>query len=322
MNQKIKVNKDVEGKRLDLGIALLCAELSRTQIKKIIESNNLKVNGYIEYRGNYKLKEGDIIEFEYNNDSPQYSKILPQNIPINILYEDDDLLVINKPSGMVAHPATGNWTGTVMNALLWKYKDMEQVGDSIRSGLIHRIDKDTSGILLIGKSNKALWHYSKLFAQRFVQKEYVCIVKGNIAKLFEDSRIFNVKNYIGRHPTNRKKMAVVGSIDSKFLPPDARISETELEYVSSTKEYSILIARPKTGRTHQIRVHLLNLGFPILGDAIYSKISDNRLYLHAYKIQIRHIDGHELNIIAPLPVEFVNKSNLYGLNIDKLVYEK
>ena len=299
---RLKVNNIDVTRRLDLFVVLQLNFLTRSALKKIINTGEVKVNGQIEFRPHYKVKLDDEIEIVYKKEDILHGKIVPQNIPLNIIYEDKDLLVVNKPSGMVIHPAQGNAKNTLMNAVLYHYRGLTSVGNEIRSGLIHRIDKDTSGVVLIGKTNRGLWHYSKEFEQRRVEKTYIAIVAGNIQKKIKTNK-FIIKGYIARNQKNRKKMAEV------TLKSGGKYAETEFEFKDlfyiQNKPYSIIIARPKTGRTHQIRVHLSSLGFPILGDKIYGKNNNySRLLLHAWKLSITLINGSKKEFIAEVPKEF------------------
>lgn len=301
-NYLLEVKSEGIRQRLDLYVVLKLNFLTRSALKKLINDGQIKVNGIVEFRPHYKVKLNDKIEVIYQKGDTFHSKIIPQNIDLSIIYEDKDLLVLNKPNGMVIHPAQGNVKNTLMNAVMYHYQDLTNVGSEIRSGLIHRIDKDTSGIVLIGKTNKGLWYYSKAFAQRKVNKTYLAIVTGNIQKKLINNKI-TIKNFLARNPKNRKKMSEV----SQEL--GGRYAETEYEFikllVKSNKLYSLLIARPKTGRTHQIRVQLSNLGYPILGDKIYGKNNDfSRLLLHAWKISLSMIDGKQKEFIAEIPKKF------------------
>jgi 23S rRNA pseudouridine1911/1915/1917 synthase len=225
---------------------------------------------------------------------------VPEDIPLDVIYEDEDLLVINKPTGLTVHPATGNWTGTLMNAVHFHFNKTRSVGDKYRSGLIHRLDKDTSGVVLIGKTNLGLWHYSKLFADRKVNKTYLAVCTGNIGRVMTNGRII-VTNYLGRNPGNRKKIAVMNE-------QKGRLAVTEIKLLKVTEIdnqlYSLVEVKPKTGRTHQIRVHLTSLGFPVLGDKIYGKANYSRLMLHAWKLKLLSPQGKELQLEAKLPEEF------------------
>ncbi len=322
---KLNVGEEDSGKRLDIFVSLHINDLSRSALKKIIESNQARVNGEVEYRANYKVREGDSVYLQIEEDfwSQDESSIVPENIDLDVLYEDEDLIVINKPRGMVVHPATGNWTGTVMNALMYKYKNLKDIGTTIRSGLIHRLDKDTSGILLVGKTNKGLWHYSKLFSTRKVEKFYLSVSVGS--SNVEEGDRFILRNYVGRNPKNRKKMKVLSTLDvsgkgfvsKKFqklkknqvkssrgrhlvqnLPSDARIAVSEFEVLEKNRNKYLIQTKPLTGRTHQIRVHLSSLDMPIIGDSIYGGEKNNILFLHAYKIKIVNPSGKLLSFVA------------------------
>jgi 23S rRNA pseudouridine1911/1915/1917 synthase len=300
---KYNLLADKAGERLDLFLSIRINSISRAHIRNLIGDGKLTLNGKIEFRPHYKIRLGD--SFELNDDSPKVNtEIVPENIPLEIIYEDDDLVVINKPAGLVVHPATGNWSGTLMNALHFHFKEMQSVGDKIRSGLIHRLDKDTSGLILVGKTNKGLWYYSKLFAQREVEKTYLAIVAGNIGPELEEGTTV-VRNYIGRSLGNRLKFGEVP------VSRGGRLAETKLEFMKLLHDqkgnnYSLLKAQPKTGRTHQIRVHLSQLGFPIIGDVIYGKNFKDfpRLMLHAWQIKLKLIDGKETTFEAPIPADF------------------
>lgn len=298
---KIVIDDKLANLRLDLAIALSRSDLTRSHIKKILSEGHVELNGKIEYRPQIRVNPNDEIEVEYEHVPKEEDKIIPQNIPLDIVYEDADLVVVNKPFGMVTHPATGNWEGTLLNALLYHFKSLGSVGTTLRSGLIHRLDKDTSGLVLVGKSNKGLWYYSRAFAERRVEKIYLAIITGNIDKVFINNTLV-ITNYIGRNPKNRKKMSLIE-------PSKGRLSES---YIILIRKFShptignaaLVEVRPKTGRTHQIRVHLSSLGCPILGDNLYGKKSANRMFLHAWKLRIKCIDNIEREFVAPIPKDF------------------
>lgn len=284
---KLIVKSDDAEQRLDLYLTFMSKDLSRSKIKSQIENGNVFINGEVEYKPNYKVVEGDEIETKYVKDNQVFEGIVPQNIPLEIVYEDKELLVIDKPVGMVVHPATSNWDNTLLNAVAYKYKDFNNVGDKVRAGLIHRLDKETSGLVLVGKTNKALWYYTKLFSERKVQKTYLALVRGNFRNKF--GMTYEVENYLGRNEKNRKKF-------SKVPPSKGRLARTRIRFIKSIKEedkhFSLLEAYPETGRTHQIRVHLSGLGFPIMGDQVYGKGNDfERLMLHAWKLKLKLMDG-------------------------------
>ncbi|KXK26606.1 MAG: Ribosomal large subunit pseudouridine synthase D [candidate division WS6 bacterium OLB20] len=299
LHKELTISGDQAGKRLDLVVSLLDNNVSRSAVKRAIDAGELQVNGVIEYRPHYKVQEGDQISFTV----PEHKgtdRIVPQDIPLDIVYEDEDLLVINKPSGMVVHPATGNWEGTLMNAILFHYRDLADVGSRVRSGLIHRLDKDTSGLVMIGKTNKGLWYYSKLFAERNVSKTYIFVTaadaRARIGRQTERS------SFIGRNPVNRKKMAEVSAAKGRKAETVFRVRGSY--HLDGQKVWAVE-ASPHTGRTHQIRVHASALGIPVLGDPVYGKAgSYKRLMLHAWRLSLTLLDGTDTRFTAPLPEEF------------------
>jgi len=249
------------------------------------------------------MQLGSLVEVVYEQQKKVNNKIIPQNIPLDIVYEDSDLLIINKPEGMVTQPATGNWQGTLVNALLYHYNEIRGLGAKERAGLINRIDKDTSGLVLVGKTSKALWYYTRLFAQREIQKTYLAVIVGNIEKLMKEKELI-ITNYLGRNPKIRTKFSKVNNENGRF-------SETRIKLIKTMdfegKQFALLQVEPKTGRTHQIRVHLSGLGCPILGDRIYGKNNKfERMMLHAWKIKMRFLDGQEREVTAPIPKIFNN----------------
>lgn len=296
----IVATKNDIGLRLDLFLSFSQSDFSRMEIKNLLNGGNVFVNKKIEYRPHYKIKEGDEIEFFYEQKQVQPLKIMPENRKLDIVYEDQDLLVVNKDAGIVVHPATGNLSGTLMNAILFYNSKLSNVGGGRRLGLINRIDKDTSGLVLISKTNKGLWYYSRLFAERKVKKIYIAIVAGKFSASF--SAKYTVTNYLGRNKLNRKKYCSV-------TPENGRLAETEFILIREIdidgKSYSVIKACPKTGRTHQIRVHLSELNYPILGDVIYGKKQKyKRLMLHAWKAQLPLLNNHTKTFEATIPEEF------------------
>lgn len=299
ISKKIIIKENEEGKRLDLFLAFEFNRLTRSIVKKQIELGNVKVNGVIEYRPNYKVRRGDNIQCDFIVDNQKRDEILPQEIPLNIIYEDEHLVAIDKPIGMVVHPSTSNWDSTLLNALFFRYSNLSEVGDSKRSGLIHRLDKDTSGLVLVGKTNEALWYYSKLFAQREIKKTYLAVVRGDFYQTYGKVEQV-VDNFLGRNQINRKKF-------SKVSPSKGKRAITSISFLRTLEyqgfKYSLLKVVPKTGRTHQIRVHLSGLGFPILGDVIYGKGNEyHRLMLHAWKLELKLLSG-ESKLLEAVPDE-------------------
>lgn len=290
MSNSVKIDKENEGQRLDLFLNFHTKIHTRSAVKKQINDGNVKVNGVIESRANYKVRDGDEIIYDFVLEDDALKEIVPENIDLNIVYEDQHLIVVNKPVGMVVHPATSNWSGTLLNALYYHYRELKNTGNEVRSGLVHRLDKDTSGLILVSKTNEGLWYYSKLFAERNIEKTYIAVVKGNFPQKIGDTEI-EIDNYIGRNSVNRKKFA-------KVPPSKGRRAITKVEFMQllylNGKEYSLLKVSPKTGRTHQIRVHLSGIGLPILGDKVYGKGNHySRLMLHAWKLHLVLLSGEE-----------------------------
>lgn len=267
----IQVDEECAGKRLDRAISDM-TELSRSALKTHLTS--LLVNGK-EEKLSYKCREGDEIEILLEWEELE---LKAEDISLDIIYEDDNYIVINKPYGMVVHPAAGNFSGTVVNALMGMKKELS-TGDDIdefRPGIVHRLDKETSGLLIVAKNIRAHAYLGELFKERQITKRYRALVKG-----FYTPSKHTIVNKIGRDCHNRKKMAVVEG--------RGRESITEVEVLKHYSNYSYLTINLKTGRTHQIRVHLSNHGYPVLGDTIYSRVDRNfkdiPLCLVAYKLE-------------------------------------
>ena len=311
------VNEANHNNRLDIFLMKVSSlKYSREFIKNIIKNGNCNVNGKVITKAGFRTKFKDKVEFTIKPEADNEIKLIPNDINLKVIYEDDDLLVVNKDSGIVVHPGSGNANNTLMGGVIKKYSFLKNVGDNIRSGLIHRLDKDTSGIVLIGKTNLALWHYSRLFALRQVEKEYKCVVrKGFIEKYFKQQNYTKKCNrfsldysnqqlimtgFIGRCKKNRKKMCLF----DKSKDSSSKFSSTAFSNFNKKDDFCLLSALPKTGRTHQIRVHLASLGYPILGDRIYGGENYNRLMLHAYKIKIRMLNGRVREFTADIPEEF------------------
>ena len=251
-----KVTEDNVGSRLDSFVASV-SELSRSAAQKLIESGNIKVMG-APVPKKYVLKLGDEIEIDIPE--PEECEATPENIPLNIIYEDSDILVINKPSGMVVHPAPGNYTGTLVNALLYHCKeDLSGIGGVIRPGIVHRIDKDTSGLLVVAKNDASHTTLSEELSYHGIEREYHAIVRGGFK-----SDTGTIDEPIGRHPVDRKKMAVLhGSEHSKP-------AVTHYEVLERYGDISYVKCLLETGRTHQIRVHMSYTGHALLGDEVYA----------------------------------------------------
>ena len=268
-------NED-SGKRIDLYVSLLRDELSRSQVQKLISEGRVTVNSK-SVKSNYRLKKDDIIDIEIPD--PEPLEILAEDIKLDILYEDDDIIVINKPQGMVVHPAPGHYSGTVVNALLFHCKgSLSGINGMLRPGIVHRIDMNTSGIIVVSKSDAAHKSLAVQFAKHSISRKYKAIVVGNIK---EDS--ITVDKPIGRNPKDRKKMAVVAG---------GRRAVTHFKVMERFGRYTYVEAELETGRTHQIRVHMASIGHPLLGDSVYG--SEKQPYkltgqvLHAALLGFNH----------------------------------
>ena len=287
-----------EGPRMDAYLAGRLNDLSRARIQTLIREQYILLNGK-KAKPRDSLSMGDTIQVDIPEEVPD--EALAENIPLRILHEDDALLVLNKDAGMVVHPAAGNPTGTLVNALLHHCDGkLSTIGGSERPGIVHRLDKDTSGCLVVAKTDAAHQSLVAQFADRTTDKRYLAVVQGSPGR--ERDTVFT---HIGRHPVNRLKMAVVN-------PPGGKPSITDYEKLAHDPESgsSLVLCHLHTGRTHQIRVHMLHVGCPLLGDPIYAKparqkAKPGRLMLHAWRLAIDHPDdGRRLSIEAPIPSEF------------------
>ncbi|MDP1835625.1 MAG: RluA family pseudouridine synthase [Chlamydiales bacterium] len=294
------ISKEEADDRIDKVLAKRFADVqSRQYFQRLISDGLVTVNGR-PIKKKDKLVEGDEVEVQFVL-APEIS-LDPEPIPLDILYEDDDILVINKPVGMVVHPAPGNWHGTFVNALLYHCKGLEGDSSHLRPGIVHRLDKDTSGVLVAAKTNAAHQKLVALFSGRHVDKEYLAICIGSPGK-------GEVEAAIGRHPTQRKLMTV--------LETGGRPARSLYETLSFNSELSLVRIQLVTGRTHQARVHMRHAGFPILGDATYGRQAVNakfgveRQLLHAEVLSFPHpISGESMTFKAKVPEDmqrFIDK---------------
>ncbi len=289
--EKITLVCEENGIRIDKFINI--DGLTRANIQRLIESGNITVNSNTT-KNNYKLKRGDVIEIEYKE--AEEANIVPENINIDIVYEDDSLLVINKAQGMVVHPAPGNYTGTLVNALMYHCKDnLSGINGVMRPGIVHRIDKDTSGLLLVAKTNEAHLSLSQQIQEKTVKREYVCICDGIVKR-----KKGMIDAPIGRDPSNRLKMAVT--------PVNSKNAVTHFEVCEYLNDASLVKCVLETGRTHQIRVHMSYIGFPVMGDPLYAKNNPYNLSgqaLHARVIGFNHPKTNEyMEFSADVPETF------------------
>lgn len=293
-NDVILITEEEAGERLDKILAARLSKAgSRTYFQYLIDEGKVLLNG-APVKKRIKPKAGDEVEVEYIL-VPELT-LEAEDLPLNILYEDDAILVVDKSAGMVVHPAMGNWTGTFVNALLFHCRHLTKTadhGDALRPGIVHRLDKDTSGVIVAAKTAQAHQKLIEMFATRHVYKEYLAICIGN-----PKEGVINAP--IGRHPVNRKVMAV--------LEEGGRAAITRFRSVSFDERLSLVNVVIETGRTHQIRVHMKHHGTPVLGDAIYgipsfnAKLGVRRQMLHAYKLSFNHpITGQTMEFTAEVP---------------------
>ena len=291
----IEITLNAIGERLDRALAIAMPDLLRTQIQKLIKEGDIQLNGQ-PVKSSLRLEHPEQVLVTL----PEIvvTELKPEAIPLDIRYEDDDILLINKPAGMVVHPAVGHETGTLVHAVLAHCPDLPGIGGEIRPGIVHRLDKDTSGLMLVAKNDKALRFLQKQFKERTIEKTYTALVEGDIQPptAFIDAPI-------GRDPRQRKKMAVIRS--QSFT---SRSAQTSYQLVTSYEAFSLIQCQPHTGRTHQIRVHLAFLGYPIVGDTVYGRRKQTlplgRHFLHAAALSfLRPSDKQHLSFEAELPAD-------------------
>ena len=288
-----KIIVDTENVRLDAYIAKKYTDLSRTMAQKLVEEGNILVNGKSK-KISYKVQKGD--EIELTIPEAKEIGIKPENIDVEVIYEDKDIIVVNKPKGLVVHPANGNPDGTLVNAIMAMCKgSLSGIGGEIRPGIVHRLDKDTSGLLIIAKNDQAHINMSKQIKDRQVKKIYIALVKGRTK---EEEATINMP--IGRSTKDRKKMAV---------RKDGKEAITHFKVLRRYNNYTLLEVKIDTGRTHQIRVHMAEIGHPVVGDMVYSngknEFGIQGQMLHAKSLEFRHpITGKQMHLEAELPDYF------------------
>ena len=288
---------DSSGARLDQYLVGKLPELSRARIQALLKSGDILVNG-ASAKPKTPVERG--MRIEVTIPEPVAAEAQPQDIPISVLYEDKDVIVIDKESGMVVHPAAGNPDGTLVNAVLFHCGDLSGIGGVERPGIVHRLDKDTSGCIVVAKNDAAHLSLTTQFARRITSKVYLAVVQGRPKE--DEGTVFT---NIGRHPVNRMKMCVVNPGSGKPAITDWRV----LHYDAST-DSTLVMCTLHTGRTHQIRVHMLHLGHPLVGDCIYAhpqrqKAKPGRLMLHAWQLAFNHPQsGRRIAVTAPIPPEY------------------
>ena len=287
------VSQEEKGKRLDAYIPSVDLDITRTSAQRLIEDGNILVNGK-NAKVSYKIQENDKISVEIPE--PKQIELKAQNIPIEIIYEDSDIIVVNKPKGMVVHPANGNPDGTLVNAIMAICKDsLSGIGGEIRPGIVHRIDKDTSGLLIVAKNDNAHVKMSEQIKNHEVKKTYIALVRG----IFKENEA-TIDMPIGRSTSDRKKMAV---------NKNGKNAITHIKVLKRFDKYTLLKVNIETGRTHQIRVHLSHIGYPIVGDYTYSNGKNEfdviGQCLHAQKLEFKHpITQKDMCLEAELPQYF------------------
>ena len=281
------------GERLDKAIKKQETEISRTRLQKLIEEGKVKVNGKIE-KNSYIVKIGDKILIE--EEEPEEIELKPQEIPLDIIYEDNDIIVINKSKGLVVHPGNGNPDHTLVNAVMAKCKgSLSGIGGKIRPGIVHRLDKDTSGLIVVAKNDKAHIGLSEQLKKKEMKKTYIALVRGNIQE-----NEATIQMPIGRSTKDRKKMAVTKK---------GKEAITHFKVLKRYGKYTLVEVKIETGRTHQIRVHMAEIGHPVVGDLVYSngknEFGVEGQMLHAKQLIFQHpITQEKITLTAPLPEYF------------------
>ncbi|MBF0224015.1 MAG: RluA family pseudouridine synthase [Desulfobacterales bacterium] len=290
-------NSNDEGKRLDVVVASHIINCTRSKASLSISKGLILVDGICR-KQSYNIKMGNLVQGEIF--SPDDFSFSPEAINLDIIYEDKDILVINKPPNLVIHPAPGHYSGTLVNGLIYYCAEIKEVGDDIRPGIVHRLDKDTSGCIVVTKNIKSHLNLSLQFKERHIKKYYLALVFGEI-----QNETGEINSPIGRHPTDRKKM----SINAKY----SRSAKTFWKIREKIKKCTLLEVEIATGRTHQIRVHFSSINHPIVGDLVYSNVNSEiqkkapRQMLHAWRIEFFHpCSGELINFEAPMPNDMKN----------------
>ena len=303
------VPESASGQRIDLFLTAACDGYSRSQIRQAVQNDQATVDQR-SVRPSFRIKPGQAIRFQLPEEFSD--EVVPENIPLDVLYEDDGFVVVNKPAGMVVHPARGNWKGTLTSALAHRFQSLSDVGGPTRPGIVHRLDRDTSGVIVVAKTNAVHMALAAQWHDREVEKEYFAIAVGRIDR---DRDVIDAP--IGRHPYQRDKMAI------RENHPTTKPASTFYEVLERIGRFSLVKVMPKTGRTHQIRVHLAHIGCPILCDRLYaghalateswllgqgsvegSAEVLHRQALHARRLTLRHPQsGETMTFEAPLPAD-------------------
>jgi len=289
------VSTEEQGTRLDVLLTSKLQELSRSHLQKLIANGLVMVNGKTT-KANYKVQSDDAVSITFSEAKPV--EIIAENIPLDILYEDTDIIVVNKPRGMVVHPAVGNYQGTLVNALLDHCKDLSGINGEIRPGIVHRLDKDTSGVMVAAKNDHAHISLAEQIKNRTASRKYIAIVHGNIA---EEQGIINAP--LGRHQADRKKMAVTFSNSKEAI--------TRFRVIERFINFTVVECKLQTGRTHQIRVHMQYIGHPVVGDPKYGpekkRFAIAGQALHSAELSLKHpVTSKDMLFTAPLPQDMAD----------------
>jgi len=306
---RIRIRRKLPGRRLDKYLRGRFPHLSRTMIQRLIRQGLITVNAKV-VKPSYEMDAGDVIDLLIPPPEPR--EVVPENIPLDIVYEDDFILAINKPAGIICHPARGDQSGTIANALVYYAGELSHGADPFRPGIVHRLDKNTTGIMLVAKNDEAHWRLALQFERRTVQKTYLAVVHGELEL---DGDTINAP--IGVHPVVREKFAVMASENRIDI---AKSAVTSYEVLERYRGFALVKLMPKTGRTHQLRVHMSYIGHPLVGDAMYGgrPVSEQELCgcgsaepiidhqaLHAWKIAFRHpITEKPMELEAPFHGKF------------------
>lgn len=292
MEQVIKLRVDRGGTRLDKYIAQHIPELSRSRVQKLLDEDLITIGDRV-LKASYEVEAGDLITVRVPPPQPVLAE--PETIPLQITYEDADLIVVDKPAGMVVHPAHGHRSGTLVNALLAYCPDLAGIGGQLRPGIVHRLDKDTSGLIVVAKNDAAHSHLQRQFKQRQVEKTYLALTEGRLPVAHGV-----IDTPIGRDPRRRKRMAAV--------PSGGRQAQTQYTVREFLADHTYVEARPITGRTHQVRVHFAAIGHPLVGDRVYGhrkqQLLVNRHFLHAARLAFSLPSTEErIELVSELPGE-------------------
>ena len=301
----INVSDEETGERIDSFLSGK-TEFTRTRIQQLIKERNIMVNGKAT-KSSYKIEKDDEIGIEVPE--AETTEIKPENINIDIVYEDSYIAVINKQAGLVVHPAHGHYSGTLVNAILYHIKDLSGINGEIRPGIVHRLDKDTSGLIVIAKNDKVHATLTEMFQEKKIRKTYLAILKGKLNK--SEGKVVT---QIGRDKNDRKKMTVIDDITK------GKTAITNYRVISQNSLFTLVKVNIETGRTHQIRVHMRHLGYPILGDSVYGrKDNEKRQMLHAYRLEFLHpVTGNPMEFAGEIPEDFQRALKKSDLEIDEI----